>query len=150
MNIIMNLDKATTVIEKNYDYLQYEKITSSLCDDAIITLGKLCKEKNKRNLKNETIDKLSKLENHRQCGYIANPYVQNLIDTCISQILKNYQTSANNFDIKISKESTTLNNPITPDKPKPEPEPDMNYLKMVLLIFLVKMKKIFKKIEYAY
>ncbi|ARF12455.1 hypothetical protein Klosneuvirus_6_17 [Klosneuvirus KNV1] len=76
----MEYSEAVSVVNSNYG-TQASKIVSVLSEEAIQTLANLCKLNTKRDLADYTIDRLATMESWRQSGYIANPFLQWLMDS---------------------------------------------------------------------
>jgi len=106
----MEYSEAVSVVNSNYG-TQASKIVSVLSEEAIQTLANLCKLNTKRDLADYTIDRLATMESWRQSGYIANPFLQWLMDS-----------------VTVSGPATATTQPVqetksvAPTNKKPEPE----------------------------
>ena len=120
----MEYSEAVVVVNANYGP-QATKITSSLSEETIITLASLCKSNNKRNMTDFTIDRLSVMEPYRQCGFVANPLLQWLLDSATFSACAPSQTvpepQQNNVP---SNDKKPESNKKPEKKPEPEPEPE--------------------------
>ena len=76
----MEYSEAVTLVNSNYG-TQASKLVSVLSEEAIRTLAGLCKLNTKRDLADYTVDRLATMEPWRQSGYIANPFLQWLMDS---------------------------------------------------------------------
>ena len=116
----MDYSEAVIVVTSNYGH-QANKITSSLSEDAVVTLASLCKSNNKRNLADYTIERLALMEPYRQCGYIANPFIQWLLDSATACSSQPVPQETNNVPVpNVNKPAPKPN-----DKPAPKPEPEL-------------------------
>lgn len=128
----MNYDQAADVVKSNYA-VQAPKLLSSLSQEAIITLAGLCNQNIIRQISDFTIFRISSMEPHRQSGYLANPFLQMMLDSCTESILnpKPVEVIAPRT-VVIGGKKSNKNNIKVPDpipvqplnKPKPEPEPE--------------------------
>ena len=119
----MKYEEAVTIVQDTY-HEQAEALISSLAPEAIIALARCAQENIRRDLTEESIEQLAEMEPHRQKGYIANPYMQNLMDTWLGQFSCGYCPSTATDDQ--APEPTADDEPVTKPKPEvdPEPEPD--------------------------
>lgn len=115
----MNYQEAVVVVKDNYN----SQATSllNLSEEAVITLANLCQENTKRHLTENTINRLSTMEPYRQAGYIANPFMEFLMDSIIASARSSVGSSQPTTTSTTTVPST---NPKVPVKPVVAPKPD--------------------------
>lgn len=82
----MNFEQASHIVKTIYT-TQADKLISSLCPEAICTLAILHGKNIRRQFSDHTIDKLSQMEPHRQCGFLTNPLMEFMIGQCTNNIM---------------------------------------------------------------
>jgi hypothetical protein len=90
----MDYETAISIIDDKYNTHQARHIKNSLCHRSIVALGKLCQENKIRMFSNDTLERLSHMNEDQQVGWIANPLLEYLLQSLTNQILSgSYQTS---------------------------------------------------------
>lgn len=126
----MDYSTATECIKLHYT-TQYDLLIKNLCQDAIITLGNLCKEHIQRPMSNETIKRLSVMEPDRQCGWIANPLIQSIIDSYVMKFTSGSTGATTTLTptqtpTPAPNSQSTVPSNVKPNfTPKPEPDDDV-------------------------
>jgi len=119
----MDYSAATECVRLHYTS-QYDLLIKNLCQEAIITLGDLCKQHVQRQFLNDTVKRLSAMEPHRQCGWIANPFLQSIIDNYVLQVTNGVSGSAPTPMPVPIPVPTQLRAPAPMLKPTPKPDDD--------------------------
>ena len=111
----MDFDQSKNIIRETYG-TQADKLINKLCSGAICTLADLSKKNVIRTFSDITIDNLSQMEPHRQCGFIANPLIEFILGRCTHTIINQPTT------VPIKTTTTISQSQIKP-QPKPIPVP---------------------------
>ena len=110
----MEYSEAVTLVNSNYG-TQASKIVTVLSQEAIQALAIRCKQNMKSNLTDHTIDRLADMESWRQAGWIANPLMQQLMDSIIFGNVASSVTTQPEQEVKPA--------PTNNKKPEPEKKP---------------------------
>lgn len=116
----MDHTEVLSTIKANYSPSQTSKLLN-LSEEALAVLASSCKEGNKINLSDSSIDRLLTMEPCRQSGWLANPFMEYLMDMMMASYSLRPQNTAQ--PAKEVKKPQPEPQPET-KKPKPEPEPD--------------------------
>ena len=119
----MNYADAVLIVTNNYS-LQSDLLISSLDPQAIITLAQLCNQNTNRSMTTATIARLSKMEPHRQCGFLANPFLEWIIGNCLTATPSPATATVSTPNSKPANVSNSTSKSKSKSKPKPEPEPE--------------------------
>ena len=112
----LDYDDALKIIQKEYHNL-YNEIKKSLSKRAIVTLAECSKNGKTKKLLKSDINKLVSMNDESQARWIANPVVENLLQSYINGLLMNRQNQ--------STQKHTQDPTKSIEKPEPEdPEPD--------------------------
>lgn len=112
----MNFEEAQSIVKKNYS-----ASVLKLSEEAIITLAQLYNENTKRHLTDYTVEKLLTMTPYKQSCYIANPFMEFLMDSILSSARAQ---SVSSVPVTITQQPNPKPDPKPEPKPKPEPEPD--------------------------
>lgn len=107
----MNYSDAILIVKANYN-TQSDLIISSLDPTAIVTLAKLCNQKTNRTFTNATLTRLSAMEPHKQCGYLANPYLEWILGNVLASMQRPAQVITNT---KVGPKSKKTNTKVEPE-----------------------------------
>jgi len=110
----MDFDQSKNIIRETYG-TQADKLINKLCSGAICTLADLSKKNVIRTFSDITIDNLSQMEPHRQCGFIANPLIEFILGRCTHTIINQQPSTV---------PTTIIYQPQIKLKPVPLPEPE--------------------------
>ena len=103
----MEYEKAVNIIEENYGSYSHMIITY-LCKEALFMIAKNCLENKQISLSEQTLEKMKNMSDDRQCGYLANPFMQYIIDSYHYNLSYGYEVNNSHENLNMSNNNETL------------------------------------------
>lgn len=121
----MDRSEIADIIKSNYSASQSAKLLN-FSEEALVVLVSSCKENKKINLTDQSIDRLSTMEPCRQSGWLANPFMEYMMDRLLASFAMAgpVAVSAAPVDNNTKPDVKPNNKKPEPEPKKPEPEPD--------------------------